>query len=62
MAVDLAHLVGQHRMRHSAKAVLVAWARVDFDHLERVAEPLLERGEPFAGDRLVLAEAEADRA
>jgi NAD(P)-dependent dehydrogenase (short-subunit alcohol dehydrogenase family) len=49
VTVDLTDLVGQHRMRHPGEAVLIAWAGVDFDHLERVAQPLFERGEPFAG-------------
>ena len=52
LTVDLPDLVGQHRVRHPGETVLIAWARVDFDHLERIAEPLFERGEPLAGRHL----------
>ena len=50
MPVDLAHLQGQHRVRHLAETVLVALLRADLDHLERVAEPVLEGLEPSPGD------------
>ncbi len=56
LAVDLTDLVGQHRVRHPTEAVCIAWTGIDLDHLERVAEPLLERPEPFARRHLVLAE------
>ncbi len=49
MAVDLAHLIGEHRVRHPAEAVGVALLRVDLDDLERVAQPVLQRREPLAG-------------
>jgi predicted PurR-regulated permease PerM len=62
LTVHLADLQGQHRMRCPGKAMLIAWAGVDLDHLERVAEPLFERGEPFAGRHQVLAESQTQRA
>src|ERR1700743_565514 len=54
VTVDLADFEGQHRMRRLAEAVLVARTRVDLDHLERVAQPFLERGEPLARRHEVL--------
>src|SRR5947209_18384315 len=62
VAVDLADLVGQHRVRQPGKSVLIAWARIDFDHLECIAQPVLERLEPFAGYGFVPGEAQSDRA
>src|SRR6185437_14913053 len=62
LAVDLTNLVGQHRMRHPREPALIAWARIDFDDLERVAELVLERLESFARRHLVFAEPQADGA
>src|ERR1700757_766530 len=45
MAVLLAHLVRQHRVRYAAEAVLIAPRRVELDHLEGVAEPPTQRRE-----------------
>src|ERR1700757_536729 len=59
LAVDLADLVGEHRVRHLAETACVARARVDLDHLERVAEALLERRESVARGQAVLAEPQA---
>ena len=47
VAVLLAHLERQHRVRHLAEPVLVALLRADLDDLERVAEPVLQRLEAF---------------
>lgn len=62
LAVDLANLVGQHRVRHPAEPIFVARTRVDLDDFERLAESRLERREPFARRHLVLAEPQAQRA
>ena len=47
MALLLAQLQRQHRVGHVAEPVLVALLGVDLDDLERVAQPVLERLEPF---------------
>src|SRR6185437_10156019 len=60
LAVDLTNLVGQHRMRHPREPALIAWARIDFDDLERVAELVLERLESLARRHLVFTEPQAD--
>src|SRR6201997_4151136 len=43
VAVLLTHLVGQHRMRHPRKAMLVSRRRVDLDDLKGVTESLPQR-------------------
>ena len=62
MPVDLADLVGQHRVRHPPDAVRIALLGVDLDDLERVAEPSLQRLEALAGRHGVFAEPQAHRA
>ncbi|EUA50496.1 short chain dehydrogenase family protein [Mycobacterium xenopi 3993] len=56
VAVGLANLIGQHRMRHPGEAVFVAGPGVDLDHLERVAKAVLKRLKPVPRHQLVLAE------
>src|ERR1700742_1428923 len=56
LPVDLANLVAQHGVRRPAESTGIAGARIDLDHLERVAEPILERREPFAWRQPVFAE------
>ena len=62
VAVQLAELQGQHRVRHLAESVLVALLRADLDDLERVAEPVLQRLEALARRQRVFAEPQAQRA